>query len=92
MYVGCDDIIRQHKAACLRVTSLLACKDLLWVGTSAGVILTMPLPHVSATTSKITTTLNVAGNKFYRGINVLNMKIIMERKQKFPQHEISWFI
>ncbi|KAL3290287.1 hypothetical protein HHI36_023632 [Cryptolaemus montrouzieri] len=43
MLTSCDDIIRQHKAACLRVTSLLACKDLLWIGTSAGVILTMPL-------------------------------------------------
>uniref|UniRef100_A0A6A7FTN7 Rho guanine nucleotide exchange factor 17 isoform X3 n=1 Tax=Hirondellea gigas TaxID=1518452 RepID=A0A6A7FTN7_9CRUS len=43
---GCDDIIRQHKAACLRVTALLACKDLLWVGTSAGVVLTAPLPHL----------------------------------------------
>ena len=43
---GCDDIIRQHKAACLRVTALLACKDLLWVGTSAGVVLTAPVPHL----------------------------------------------
>lgn len=41
MLSNCDDIIRQHKAACLRVTSLLACKDLIWVGTSAGVILTI---------------------------------------------------
>ncbi|XP_031626312.1 uncharacterized protein LOC116342734 [Contarinia nasturtii] len=40
MLSNCDDIIRQHKAACLRVTSLLACKDLIWIGTSAGVILT----------------------------------------------------
>lgn len=39
MLSNCDDIIRQHKAACLRVTSLLACKDLIWVGTSAGVLL-----------------------------------------------------
>ncbi|GIY33902.1 rho guanine nucleotide exchange factor 17 [Caerostris extrusa] len=37
-----DDIIKQHKSACLRVTALLACKDLLWIGTSAGVILTLP--------------------------------------------------
>ncbi|XP_018013891.1 rho guanine nucleotide exchange factor 17 [Hyalella azteca] len=43
---GCDDIIRQHKLACLRVTALLACKDVLWVGTSAGVVLTAPLPHL----------------------------------------------
>lgn len=41
MLSNCDDIIRQHKAACLRVTSLLACKDLIWIGTSAGVILTI---------------------------------------------------
>ncbi|KAJ6636760.1 Rho guanine nucleotide exchange factor 17 [Pseudolycoriella hygida] len=41
MLSNCDDIIRQHKAACLRVTSLLACKDMIWVGTSAGVLLTI---------------------------------------------------
>ncbi|XP_039288297.1 rho guanine nucleotide exchange factor 17 isoform X2 [Nilaparvata lugens] len=61
MLASCDDIIRQHKAACLRVTSLLACRDLLWVGTSAGVILTMPLPHVSSTATKVSTSLSVAG-------------------------------
>lgn len=42
MLSNCDDIIRQHKAACLRVTSLLSCKDLIWIGTSAGVLLTIP--------------------------------------------------
>uniref|UniRef100_A0A3Q3WRD9 DH domain-containing protein n=1 Tax=Mola mola TaxID=94237 RepID=A0A3Q3WRD9_MOLML len=36
MLSGADAIIRQHKAACLRITALLACKDLLWIGTSAG--------------------------------------------------------
>lgn len=41
MLSNCDDIIRQHKAACLRVTSLLACKEMIWVGTSAGVLLTI---------------------------------------------------
>ncbi|GAB1601782.1 rho guanine nucleotide exchange factor 17-like [Argonauta hians] len=46
-----DDIIRQHKTACLRVTSLLICKDLLWVGTSAGVILTIPVPKITSTTT-----------------------------------------
>lgn len=52
---GCDDIIRQHKAACLRVTSLLAVKDLLWIGTSAGVVLTMSIPAVVANTGKLGT-------------------------------------
>nr|XP_050850263.1 uncharacterized protein LOC127063944 isoform X4 [Vespula vulgaris] len=50
---GCDDIIRQHKAACLRVTSLLACNELLWIGTSAGVLLTVPIPHIKPSTQRI---------------------------------------
>ncbi|NXN95308.1 ARHGH factor, partial [Rhinopomastus cyanomelas] len=43
MLAGSDAIIRQHKAACLRITALLACKELLWIGTSAGVLLTLSL-------------------------------------------------
>ena len=46
-------IFVQHKTACLRVTSLLAVKDMLWVGTSAGVIVTLVVPPVSATTTKV---------------------------------------
>ncbi|XP_021921500.1 rho guanine nucleotide exchange factor 17 isoform X2 [Zootermopsis nevadensis] len=61
MLASCDDIIRQHKAACLRVTSLLACKDLLWIGTSAGVILTMPLPHITPATTKLANVPNATG-------------------------------
>ncbi|XP_059046905.1 rho guanine nucleotide exchange factor 17-like [Achroia grisella] len=48
MLHGCDDIIRQHKAACLRVTALLAHGGSLWVGTSAGVLLTAPLARDAA--------------------------------------------
>ncbi|KAJ8943415.1 hypothetical protein NQ318_020666 [Aromia moschata] len=54
MLTSCDDIIRQHKAACLRVTALVTCKELIWIGTSAGVLLTMPLPHIAPTTTKLT--------------------------------------
>ncbi|XP_044257449.1 rho guanine nucleotide exchange factor 17 [Tribolium madens] len=61
MLTSCDDIIRQHKAACLRVTSLLACKDLLWIGTSAGVLLTMPLPHITSSTTKLPNVPTVTG-------------------------------
>ncbi|KAF7662145.1 hypothetical protein LDENG_00243830 [Lucifuga dentata] len=50
MLAGADAIIRQHKAACLRITALLACKDLLWIGTSAGVVLTLAIPAVSCGT------------------------------------------
>nr|CAH7735584.1 unnamed protein product [Callosobruchus chinensis] len=54
MLTSCDDIIRQHKAACLRITAMVTCKDLLWIGTSAGVLLTMPLPHIpSKMSSKV---------------------------------------
>ncbi|KAK9889314.1 hypothetical protein WA026_004594 [Henosepilachna vigintioctopunctata] len=59
MLTSCDDIIRQHKAACLRVTSLLACKDLIWIGTSAGVLLTMPLQV--ANNSNFTSSLTITG-------------------------------
>ncbi|XP_069615525.1 rho guanine nucleotide exchange factor 17 [Ranitomeya imitator] len=48
MLAGSDAIIRQHKSACLRITALLACKDLLWIGTSAGVVLTLT---ITSTTS-----------------------------------------
>uniref|UniRef100_A0A8C3GDF9 Rho guanine nucleotide exchange factor 17 n=1 Tax=Cairina moschata TaxID=8855 RepID=A0A8C3GDF9_CAIMO len=48
MLAGSDAIIRQHKAACLRITALLACKELLWIGTSAGVVLTLALPAKAA--------------------------------------------
>lgn len=61
---GCDDIIRQHKAACLRVTALLACKDLLWIGTSAGVVLTMAIPPVASSTTKLPNVPNVVGLYF----------------------------
>lgn len=61
MLSACDDIIRQHKAACLRVTALLACKDLLWVGTSAGVLLTLPLPHLTSSTSRLGSLPNIVG-------------------------------
>ncbi|XP_076348285.1 rho guanine nucleotide exchange factor 17-like [Tachypleus tridentatus] len=57
-----DDIIRQHKAACLRVTALLTCNDLLWIGTSAGVILFLPLPHLTISTSKLNDVPNVSGD------------------------------
>ena len=55
-WLAADDIIRQHKTACLRITSLLTCKDFLWVGTSAGVILTLLMPKVSMATEKSSVT------------------------------------
>jgi len=59
---GCDEIIRQHKSACLRVTALLACKDMLWCGTSAGVVLTAQLPYVSSATVKIAAKVTLMAN------------------------------
>ena len=50
---NCDEIIRQHKTACLRVTSLLPVKDMLWIGTSAGVLVTLTLPSISSSTTSL---------------------------------------
>ena len=61
MLLGCDDIIRQHKAACLRVTSMLVSRDLLWVGTSAGVLLNVPTPHLTTTSSRLSSPPIVTG-------------------------------
>uniref|UniRef100_A0A4W3JM75 Rho guanine nucleotide exchange factor 17 n=1 Tax=Callorhinchus milii TaxID=7868 RepID=A0A4W3JM75_CALMI len=62
MLAGSDAIIRQHKAACLRITALLACKDLLWIGTSAGVVLTLSIPHITANTTSFRTPLIPMGS------------------------------
>lgn len=48
-----DNIIRQHKTACLRITALLACKQVLWIGTSAGIICTFSTPSVNAQTQQV---------------------------------------
>lgn len=69
MLSSCDDIIRQHKAACLRVTSLLACRDLIWIGTSAGVILTIP-----ATTCKTTGSIGTYNSVLDQPIVTGNLK------------------
>lgn len=53
MGTECNDIIRQHKAACLRVTALLACKELLWIGTSAGALCTLQMPMIGLSTTQI---------------------------------------
>nr|CAH8850672.1 unnamed protein product [Trichobilharzia regenti] len=47
----CDEIIMRHKEACLRITCLTVCKDLLWAGTSAGVIVTVAIPKVGTGTT-----------------------------------------
>lgn len=54
MLSNCDNIIQQHKAACLRVTSLLAHKDIIWVGTSAGVLLTILAQNIGKNTPVVT--------------------------------------
>lgn len=41
---------------------MLVCRDLLWVGTSAGVILTIPIPHLTTTSSRLPAPPTVTGN------------------------------
>jgi WD40 repeated domain len=54
MLSNCDNIIQQHKQACLRITSLLACKDIIWIGTSAGVLLTLLTQNLGKNTPVVT--------------------------------------
>lgn len=54
MLSNCDNIIQQHKSACLRVTSLLASKDIIWVGTSAGVLLTIVAQNIGKSSPVVT--------------------------------------
>lgn len=44
---GCDPIIKQHKIRCLRVTVMHSYRSVVWVGTSAGLVLGVPALHVS---------------------------------------------
>ena len=51
----CDDIIRAHKLGCLRVSYLHVCKETLWVGTSAGVLINISIPQlIDSTNNKLT--------------------------------------
>lgn len=54
MLSNCDNIIQQHKSACLKVTSLLACKDIIWVGTSAGVLLSVLVQNIDKSPPVVT--------------------------------------
>uniref|UniRef100_A0A914YCE8 DH domain-containing protein n=1 Tax=Panagrolaimus superbus TaxID=310955 RepID=A0A914YCE8_9BILA len=38
-----EDIIRNHKLGSLRITTMLCARNQLWVGTSAGILLTTPV-------------------------------------------------
>uniref|UniRef100_A0A914RGY2 PH domain-containing protein n=1 Tax=Parascaris equorum TaxID=6256 RepID=A0A914RGY2_PAREQ len=51
-----EDIIRQHKMGCLRISALLCCKNRLWIGTSAGIILNT---NIASTKTNWTPTFNV---------------------------------
>ena len=58
---GLDELIKVHKLSCLKITCLYVCKDTLWIGTSAGVIVNIKIPHINNTTNKLNTTLSFNG-------------------------------
>ena len=58
-----EEIVRIHKISCLKITCLFVCKDTLWIGTSAGVIVNIKVPHISNTTSKLNTSLSYNGKR-----------------------------
>lgn len=88
MVSGCDDIIRQHKAACLRITALVICKELLWIGTSAGVILIMPLPHIQTNTTQLITLPSVSGVP-YGHTGHVRLLTCVEMPVAVPAHEAA---
>jgi len=53
-----DELIKFHKLSCLKITALFVCKDTLWVGTSAGVIINVKTPHVNNSTAKLNSVIN----------------------------------
>ncbi|XP_014673030.1 PREDICTED: rho guanine nucleotide exchange factor 17-like [Priapulus caudatus] len=53
MLAACNDIIRQHKAACLRITALLCCKDLLWSDQVLGGSRPAASPPPASTTRRL---------------------------------------
>ncbi len=55
---GLDELIKLHKLSCLKITCLYVCKDTLWIGTSAGIILNVKIPHVNNTTHKLNSALS----------------------------------
>ncbi|KAG9510725.1 Rho guanine nucleotide exchange factor 17 [Fragariocoptes setiger] len=62
-----NDIIRQHKSACLRPTALMCIpdiasqRDLLWIGTSAGVIINAQVPLITSESRRISVLPNLTG-------------------------------
>lgn len=67
MLSGCNDIIKQHKDACMKITALMACKDSLWVGTSSGVLLTV---HKAANKPVVTGKQIISKPQEFLNINV----------------------
>ncbi|KAG8183951.1 hypothetical protein JTE90_005182 [Oedothorax gibbosus] len=61
MLSGYGEIIRQHKLACLRVSSICIEKNLLWIGTSAGVVLNFAVPRIDSSTTVLDFVPNITG-------------------------------
>lgn len=54
MCIDVDPILRQHKLSCLRISSLVHVRSSLLIGTSAGVILLLPLPAIGPKSTAVT--------------------------------------
>ncbi|GIY29151.1 rho guanine nucleotide exchange factor 17 [Caerostris extrusa] len=60
-YLLHDEIIKQHKLACLRISSVCVEKNLLWIGTSTGVVLNLVVPPAIASLSPSDLISNITG-------------------------------
>ncbi|VDM45743.1 unnamed protein product [Toxocara canis] len=80
-----EDIIRQHKMGCLRISALLCCKNRLWIGTSAGIILNA---NIASTKTNWTPTFNVckAGHigpcRFLTAVSVSSSAILFDMRRR----------
>ncbi|VDD95136.1 unnamed protein product [Enterobius vermicularis] len=81
-----EDIIRQHKMGCLRISALLCCKNMLWIGTSSGIILNK---NVSGTRNcEWTASLNVVQGghvgpcRFLTAVNVSSSTALYDMRRR----------
>uniref|UniRef100_A0A0M3IBV9 Rho guanine nucleotide exchange factor 17 n=1 Tax=Ascaris lumbricoides TaxID=6252 RepID=A0A0M3IBV9_ASCLU len=80
-----EDIIRQHKMGCLRISALLCCKNRLWIGTSAGIILNT---NIASTKTNWTPTFNVckAGHigpcRFLTAVSVSSSAVLFDMRRR----------
>uniref|UniRef100_A0A7I4YHE1 DH domain-containing protein n=1 Tax=Haemonchus contortus TaxID=6289 RepID=A0A7I4YHE1_HAECO len=92
---GREDIIREHKMGCLRITCITVATSQLWIGTSAGFVISTPL-HCAKTQPIPPLTVCEMGHAGPCRI-LLSVSVVMNRKAKrmslnVPSQQSSKFL